>query len=219
VTRFEVLVEGESDVPVIAEVLRRRFGLVEGVNFAIHPHHGKGKLPRDLLSKPDRRHRGLLDQLPAKLRAYAYRSDEICVVVVLDTDRESCVELLTALRSMLARLPRRPQRVLFRLAIEETESWLIADIDAVASAYRRASLSRLRRIAPDAVVGAAEELGRALGYQARELTGALKRDWAARIAPHLDLEKPKSPSLCKLIEGVARELGSGTVETRGAAPR
>lgn len=35
---FEILLEGTSDVPVVKEILTRRFLLKEGVNFRIHPH-------------------------------------------------------------------------------------------------------------------------------------------------------------------------------------
>lgn len=207
---FEVLVEGASDVPALREVLVRRFGLVEGVNFRIHPHKGRGSLPANPLAKPDPRHQGLLDQLPAKLQGFGrYLADDACVLVVVDVDDAPCVRLLAELNAMLARLPSRPLNVLFRLAIEETESWFIADAAAVKAAYPKAKLQRLRAVVPDAVCGAWEVLATALGYKANDVTGADKYAWADAIAPHLNLTDPESPSLVKLLAGIERELVRG----------
>jgi len=205
-TFFEVLVEGASDVPAVHEVLTRRFGLSENHLFRVHRHHGRGRLPRDLLGQPDPRRRGLLDQLPAKLRGWAGLGPSVCVLVVIDVDDEPCAELLLQLNRMLERLPRRPKRVLFRLAIEETESWFIADTRAVKAAFPRADVRRLARIPADAVVGAAEHLARALGKDPDRMTGADKFGWASAIAPHLDLVDPPSPSLARLIGAISREV-------------
>lgn len=207
-TWFEVLVEGASDVPAIREVLTRRFGLVENEHFRIHPHQGKGRLPANPLARPDPKQRQLLHQLPAKLRGYARSLDPACLVLVLvDADNTPCTELLAALNDMLAQLPDRPKRVLFRLAIEETESWFIADPSAVKAAFPRAKVASLSRIAPDSIVGAWERLAEAISVSSGA-SGAEKLHWATRICPHLNLDEPVSPSLRKLISGVSRELGA-----------
>ena len=206
-TYFEVLVEGGSDVPALREVLVRKFGLTEGQNFRIHPHKGRGNLPDNLLARPDPAQQTLLHQLPAKLRGFSYLGDDACVVVVVDVDDTPCKKLLADLKSMLRRLPRKPQRVLFRLAIEETESWFIADEGAVKRAFPRAKTQRIRNTVPDAIVGAWELLADALGIKRGEVTGPDKYAWATAIAPHLNLDNPRSPSLRKLIEGVNREVG------------
>ena len=114
-TRFEVLVEGASDVPVVREVLQRRFKLIEGEHFRIHPHQGKGQLPANPLARPDRNKRQLLSQLPAKLRGFAKSDPEAVVLVVVDADKTPCAQLLADLNGMLAQLQVRPARVLFRL--------------------------------------------------------------------------------------------------------
>lgn len=152
-TWVEVLVEGASDVPVVREVLQRKFGLTEGEHFRIHPHRGKGVLPTNPLAIPDPRRQGLLDQLPAKLRGYG-RSllPDHLVLVVVDVDNEPCHQLLEQLNAMVASLPTKP-KVLFRLAIEETESWFLADLDAVQRAYpAQFKKDALKGIKPDQVV-------------------------------------------------------------------
>ena len=205
--RFEVLVEGVSDEPVVREVLTRRFELLEGDHFNIHPHQGKGSIPANPNARPAPDRRGLLDQLPAKLRGWHWLDAQVCVVVLVDADSDSCTELLAQLKRMLAALPRRPPRVLFRLAIEEVESWFIADHVALARAYPRAKLAALRKLPPDAVAGAWERLAKALGsVDSRGRPIPAKLEWATRISPHLNLHHPSSPSLQKFLQGVAREL-------------
>ena len=197
--RLEVLVEGVLDVPVIKEVLQRKLGLEEHTQFRIHPHRGKGKLPANPLKKPDDKHRGLLDQLPAKLIGYGKSPEYQFVLVVVDADDASPPQLLADLERMLKQLPTKP-KVLFCLAVEETESWFIADIAALERAYPKGLKKQLlKNIEPDAIVGAWEILAAALGLDPKKVSGLTKYEWATRIAPHLDLDNPKSPSFSKLI--------------------
>ena len=197
--RLEVLVEGASDAPAIKEVLQRKLGLAENIHFRIHPHRGKGKLPANPLSKPDLKHRGLLDQLPAKLIGYGKSLRDGFVVVVVDADDNSPKQIVADLERMLSQLPTKPN-VLFCLAIEETESWFIADIEALARAYPKGLKKQLLKyIEPDAIVGAWEKLALALGLDPKKVSGLTKYEWATRISPHLNLDAPKSPSFCKLI--------------------
>lgn len=203
---FEVLVEGGSDVPTMRELFTRKFGLEEKVHFRIHPHKGRGRLPNNILAEPDPKHQTLLDQLPAKLRGFSYLGDEACVVVLVDADDTPSDQLLGDLSAMLQRLPRKPKNVVFRLAVEETESWFIADTQAVLRAYPRAKVQRLRGIQPDAIVGAWEVLADAIGAKRADVTGADKYAWAEKIAPHLDFDLPTSPSLRELVEGVAANI-------------
>lgn len=204
-TWLEVLVEGVSDVPAVREVLQRKFNFVDGVHFRIHPHRGKGKLPANPLSEPQAQHRGLLDQLPAKLRGFGKSlPKDAAVLVVVDVDDVPCHELLAQLNRLVASLPNMP-RVLVRLAIEETESWFIADVPALEAAFPgKFKKGVLKGIQPDAIVGAWEMLARSLGHETKNVGPGAKSEWAKKIAPHLNLEKPNSPSLRKFIDGVGR---------------
>ena len=208
---IEVLVEGSSDVPAAREVLKRRLGLEEDKHFRIHPHRGKGRLPTNLLKKPDAGHDFLLTQLPLKLRNYGRMASGTffpAVVVLVDADRDDCKRLKASLTNMLERLDHKPPQVLFRIAVEETESWFLAQPNAVQRAYSRAKLSEIKRIAPDQVCGAWERLAEALGYDPQDCGGQDKQEWATAIAPHLDLDEPLSPSLRAFIEGVARMISA-----------
>jgi hypothetical protein len=187
--------------------LTRHFGLNEHVDFRIHAHRGRGKLPANPLAQPDPKHRGLFDQLPAKLRGFGkYMDDEFLVLVLADVDNDDCVQLLADLSKMLAQLPSKPPHVLFRLAIEETESWFLADTTAIQRAFPKAKLASIQNLPPDARVGAWEKLAACLSQKPDTVTGSDKYKWAKEIAPHLNLLAPFSPSLGKLISGLAREL-------------
>ena len=81
------------------------------------------------LSRPGPRHQGLLDQLPAKLRGYgkSLAGMDCLVVVLIDADDEDCKDLKTRLLRLYDELESKPPSVLFRIAVEETESWFLAD--------------------------------------------------------------------------------------------
>jgi len=73
--------------------------------------------------------------------------------------------------------------------------------------------SKLSRIKPDEIVGAWEQLAEALSKETSSVTGVDKHEWAERISPHLNLDEPRSPSLRKLISGIAGELDLGAHST------
>ena len=202
---LEVLVEGVSDVPTIKEILERKFDLIDGHDFRIHPHSGKGSLPIDPNASSNPKHLGLLDQLPSKLRVYAKKTPlAVVVLVVIDVDNTPCKALLRDLNAMLSSLAEKPQ-VLFRLAIEEIESWFISDVNALRSAYpKRLDKTVLNGLEPDAIVGAWEILAKALKFEESSAGPGVKLSWAEKISPHLNLDQPRSPSLRKFIEGVDR---------------
>lgn len=202
---LEVLLEGASDVPVVHEVLTRRFGLVDDLNYRLHPHRGKGRLPENPNAKAQRHRQTLLGLLPATLRGMAWMpADTMAVVVLVDADGDDCRGLKADLLEMYKSLEKKPANVLFRVAVEETESWFLAQPAAIRSAYPGAKLGQIPKVPPDSVVGAWEVLARTLGRRPDDCDGADKHEWAAAIAPHLDLDRPSSPSLAAFVAGIER---------------
>jgi hypothetical protein len=94
--------------------------LIEDTHFRIHPHKGKGKLPQKHHAHPQRR--GLLEQLPTKLRGYSHLPPGYCVVVLVDADNDDCKMLKQSLLDLYDTLgqDKRPACILFRIAVEET---------------------------------------------------------------------------------------------------
>ena len=205
-TYLRVLVEGESDVPVVREALSRGLAM-KHEDYRIFPHRGRGTVPRDPHRDPARANRTLLAQLPAKLRAWGKESTEgyvISVLVLVDADDDDCRELKQSILELIAKLEGPMPRVIVRIAVEETESWFLAQPEAVRRAYPRANVAQMRRIEPDAICSAAERLAESLGLDPTVLTGAQKVAIAEAIAPHLDLESRRSPSFRALIDGLRR---------------
>jgi hypothetical protein len=203
---FEVLVEGTSDIPAVEEIFTRRFNLRKGRDFKIIPHQGKGELPSSAYTLPNPRDRTLLHQLPAKLRGYSHLTEEYCIVVLVDADDDDCIQLKTRLIDLHAQLFNQPPCILFRIAVEEMESWFIADSHAIKLAYPHAKTQRMERTEPDQICGAWELLADAIGKKPGECSRNEKTEWAKAIAPHLDLDNPKSTSLYFFIDGIRRKL-------------
>jgi hypothetical protein len=208
--KVHVLVEGPSERALLDAWLPR---FLPNHRAQVHPHQGKGRLSTDPGKPLDPRRRGLLDQLPAKLRAYGKSLDPRTdgVVVLVDADDDDCVDLKRRLVALLGQIDPRPN-VLFRIAVEETEAFYLGDMAAVHRAFPGTRASRLKDYKPDACVGTWEVFRDAIGE-----TGEDKVDWAERIGPHLttDPEKSTSPSFRQLCYGLRwlvgeREGGAGS---------
>ncbi|MGC8494726.1 MAG: hypothetical protein ACP5SH_23625, partial [Syntrophobacteraceae bacterium] len=98
--RIHILVEGLSEKTFLEAWLPR---FLPQHSFKIIPHRGKGRIPGDPSKKPDPKRQGLLDQLPAKLRAYGreLRSDTDRILVLVDLDHDACLELKGRMLNLL----------------------------------------------------------------------------------------------------------------------
>ncbi len=155
----------------------------------------------------------MLTRLPKLLEGYGKSlTEHSCVVVVVDLDGRDCRKFKQELCALLERCKPAP-RTKFRIAIEETEAWLLGDRDAIKAAYPRLKTSALKNYQQDSICGTWEKLvavihkGRAkklkkLGYP---IIGQKKCEWAEKIAPHLDVEKNQSKSF-QAFRDVVREL-------------
>jgi hypothetical protein len=211
---LEVLVEDRSGGTVADALLQRL--LVAGVHtFAIRPHRGKGEFPRDPLGQPDRMSAGLLDLLPAKLRAYAAVLDPSSnlVVVLMDSDEEDPATLRADLDRLCDRFAPGLPRVV-ALSTEEIEAWLLGDPEALLAAYPDADRKTLAEYRQDSVCGTWEHLARVLlreqapalirsGYP---LVGIRKHEWADAISPQLDPARNRSPSFRRFSADLAGAL-------------
>ena len=163
----------------------------------------------------------LLNRLPELIRGYGNSlGSESSVIVVVDLDDGDCTAFKDELLDILRSCDPRPT-VLFRIAIEESEAWLLGDLAAVKAAYPRVREPVLNRHRQDSICGTWEVLADAvhpggaadlkrLGW-AR--TGAAKREWATRIAPHMDPDRNVSKSFQVFRDGVRRL--AGVAETVG----
>jgi len=176
--RIHVLVEGESEVSLLRSWLRR---FLPQHTFKLIRHRGKGRLPADPQRSPVPRREGLLDQLPAKLRAYGHALDSATdrVLVLVDLDQDDCIELKRRLLKTWKSCRPRPE-ARFRIAIEETEAFYLGDPSAIKKAFPKAKLYKTRGYVQDSVCGTWELFAQVIGAESKD-----KTSWAAQMAPHL----------------------------------
>ena len=210
---FEILVEGGNDRTALNALLPAILG--KHHTWRIISHRGKGTLPQNVHSRPERRNQSLLHNLPAKLRAYGrgQRKNEV-IVVLVDLDRDDPHDLKKSLTRLLDFCPKRP-RALFRLAIEETEAWFLGDRRALSRAYPSLRAEKLADYAQDSVCGTWEVLADAIHPHD---SGKWKRRWrkamafkgelARKVPPLMDVEENRSPSFRVFRDGL-RGVASG----------
>ena len=211
---FEVLVEDESGSIALDCIMGKLLGANGSVHsWKIHGYKGVGRIPKNLRGVTDPKKRILLDRLPKALQGYGRSLDNIglpaAVVVVVDLDDRDCMAFKQELLDVLSACNPRP-RTLFRIAIEESEAWLLGDREAVKAAYPDAKDSVLNGYVQDSICGTWEVLADAvhpggsvrLGESGYPATGAAKCEWAESIAPHLDVDGNRSRSFQVFRDGV-----------------
>ncbi|MGC8731755.1 MAG: DUF4276 family protein [Halothiobacillaceae bacterium] len=212
---IEILVEDASGEKLLESLLPKLFGAQgDPHTWRVHAYKGIGRIPKNLNAGGDPAKRILLDQLPKLLRGYGRTPGIDGVVVVLDSDRRSCVDFLAELKALAAGCNPAPN-TLFRIAIEEMEAWYFGDRQALTQAYPRAKVDVLQRYQQDSVCGTWELLADAVypgGAAAIKnagwpLPGQIKHEWAEKIGPLLDPDRNVSPSFGKLRDGLRRLVG------------
>lgn len=213
---FEVLVEDASGKEALEQILPK----ILGTNYSLHSweirsYRGLGRIPKDLRGKTDPQKRILLDRLPRILQGYGHSLPESAsVVVVMDLDRRDCMSFKQELLDVLEACNPRPT-TLFRIAIEESEAWLLGDRQAVKAAYPKAGDSVLDRYAQDSICDTWEILADAihpggsvrLKKEGYPVAGQAKCEWARNIAPNMDVDQNQSKSFQVFRDGVKRLAG------------
>ena len=219
---FEVLIEDSSGSTALDCIMGKILGENGSVHsWKIYPYKGIGRIPKDLRGVTDPSKRILLDRLPKILQGYGRSLKDIgylaAVVVVVDLDDRDCMTFKQELLDVLNACNPRP-RTLFRIAIEESEAWLLGDRDAVKAACPGAKDSALNGYVQDSICGTWEVLADAVhpggsarlkksGYPA---AGVAKCEWAESIAPHLDLDRNRSRSFQVFRDGVKALAQAGS---------
>ena len=210
---FEILVEDASGRIAVDTVLEKILG-ANGAphSWRTHGYKGLGRIPKTLHGKTDPTKRILLDRLPRLLRGYGKSLDDsAAVVVVVDLDNRDCMAFKRELLAVLNACDPRPN-TLFRIAIEESEAWLLGDRAAVKAACPHAEASVLNAYRQDAICGTWEALAdavhaggaAALAKAGWPASGVAKCEWARKIAPHMDPDRNRSPSFRAFRDGVRR---------------
>lgn len=183
--RVHILVEGPADEALLKVWAQR---VVPGHRIRVITHEGIGRSTNN----PDpAKHRGLLDQLPARLRAYGRSMDPATerVLILVDADSKDCRRRKQQLADVYAAIDPRPVAKI-RIAVQETEAFYLGDHAAIVRAWPGADTSYVGQTTPD--LDWTWELFQTVIKDHSEA----KVRWATTIAPHLgtDPARNRSPS-------------------------
>lgn len=169
-----VLAEGPSERAFLDQWLPR-LGLSHEIK--VHPHQGKGSIPRDITAIPERHRRGLLDQLPAKLRAFASTLDSRIngIVVLVDADSDDPFELRQQILA-IANACCPGFNIAICIAQEETEAFYLGDLSALQNGYPGCDMDLARSYVPDSICGTWELFGQVISDD-----GGNKVAWGAKM--------------------------------------
>lgn len=184
---IHVLVEGPSERAFFDRWVPR---LLPGQDFRVHPHQGKGSLPKAVDALPGSKARGLLDQLPAKLRGFEASLDLTVdgVLVLIDADEDDVEVLASDIMDVAGRCAPR-LRVNVSVAVEEMEAFYLGDQRALRRAYPQADMNAARAYIPDSICGTWELFGQIVGDG-----GGNKVAWAEAMGPRVTTQQAQSRS-------------------------
>lgn len=213
---FEILVEDKSGSIAIDFIVKNLIGKNNPIHtYKIHPFKGIGKIPRNLKSNSNPATKTLLENLPRLIKAYGKSLTEIpaVVIVVLDLDKKDCIEFKNDLLKLYQNCNPKPE-LLFRLAIEEMEAWLLGDTKAIRKAFPKAKNQILSSYRQDSICDTWEKLAdaiypggsRKLCREGFPRTGQVKCEWAEKIAPHLSIEQNQSKSFHVFVDSIKRYM-------------
>jgi hypothetical protein len=178
-SRIIFLLEGRAEKEFLDTLLPRLF---PGLDFLCIPHEGKQDLERSI---------------PRKLRGWRILEDQF--VILRDKDAADC-RVLKAGLVKLCHDAGRPNS-LVRIACHELEAWYLGDPVALASAFNRPAIGRIRDQKkfrePDRLQRPAEEIER-LCPDFQKISGA------RAVARQISYARNSSNSFRAFIDGVAR---------------
>lgn len=202
---FEILIEDKSGEVLLEGILPQI--IVYPHSFRIHSYKGVGHIPKNMNHASDPAKRILLERLPKLLSGYGKTpgflpsDNQYAVIFICDLDDKCRHDFRLELIQILNNCNPKPN-VVFCIAVEEGEAWLLGDIPAIQRAYPNAKARVLYNYVNDSICNTWECLADAVyrggakalasrGYQA---IGLEKSRWAQHICPYMDISNNKSPS-------------------------
>lgn len=194
---LHILVEGASELAFFDEWGKR---LRYPQQIRVHSHQGKGILPIGSV-KANSKLRGLLDQLPFKLKAFevALNPDADAILVLVDADNDDPAELIERI-SEVVQICAPSLRVKVSVATEETEAFYLGDLRALKRAYPDANMNLAREYIPDSICGTWEKFGEVVGDD-----GGNKVAWAEKMGAYVTTrpERSRSPSFKLMLRNIS----------------
>ncbi|GAB2682953.1 DUF4276 family protein [Saccharopolyspora gloriosae] len=165
---------------------------------------------------------GLLRRLPARLHGYSAWAPATGtrLVILLDRDRDDCLELKTEVSKMVvdaglrvASATEPAGTVLPRIVVKELEAWFLGDVPALRSAFPRLPAGLAQRAKyrdPDGITDTSRVLESLLQQHNYHVSGLQKLALAHEVAPHMDVDNNSSRSFQVFRDGLRRLASEGT---------
>ena len=216
---FFIFVEDKSGETAISHLLKKIFRTTASDSYKIHSYHGIGNLPKNCKSPSEIKQKQLLSDLPRLLKGFSKSfktASDMVMIAVCDLDNRNKTEFRKELEDI--RNGQKPiPNAHFCFAVEEMESWLLGDKEAVRNAYPSANKRLLDTYEYDSVCGTWELLANIIYPGGAERLksgghrqiGAAKIEWADNIAPLIHVDENKSPSFQKFRD-LLRDLEKET---------
>lgn len=142
-------------------------------------------------------------RLPRRLKGWL-NAEQVQFVVLRDKDSGDCIKIKEKLKQICVDAGK--PNTLIRIACHELESFYLGDLQAVARAFGKETLSKSQQTRkfknPDELSNPVQELEKLLeglvdgGYQ--KISGSRK------IAPFMDIENNRSTSFNQLVSGIRK---------------
>lgn len=220
--KIEFLVEDKSGGELIYQIMEhyKRENDKEKIEYNILPYKGIGGIPKrnkTALIKSEQ----LLNELPKRLRAlqfqYLGRAD-VSIFVIVDNDDKDTAEFYGELNKLAINNMISIDHV-FCIAVEEMESWLLGDIEAMQKAYPKVKdriLSKHSGYVQDSICGTWEYLADILTqhgvkefkkkYRTVYEIGEKKIEWARTIGAEMDIRNNKSKSFMRFLSELDKRV-------------
>ena len=206
---LEFLVEEASLESALTQLLPKI--LPSTVSSKIHAFRGK----TDLLAK-----------LPNRLKGYqAWLPPDWKLVILIDEDREDCLELKQELEIMAISSglitksscqKDKSFQVLNRIVVEELEAWFFGDVEAIRQAYPKVSANlatQQKYRSPDAIKGGTwEALERVLRKAGYHQGGLEKYKASSEISQYMNPALNRSQSFQVFYKGLLQSIDSPEAE-------
>jgi hypothetical protein len=188
--------------------------------YKIYNFRGKGHLLKNYRKASKLKNNMLLNNLSSSIRGYARtisdnkinKNFNSVLIIVCDLDNDNKHDFLNKLHNLQLNCKDKCD-MYFCLAIEESEAWLLGDIQAIKKAYPNAKDNILKKYVNDSICGTWELLADAIyegGVKAfkknRASAGEEKNKWAMKITPFININHNKSRSFqyfCDIIKKLA----------------
>ena len=215
---FHFLAEDPSGAVLIDQIMKKITATYPDVTYYCKGYHGMGGFTRRNTVKETKDGK-LLNDLATVLRGLnkSLKNFPSAIIVVMDNDARDTEDYLAQLQAVAAQQMITVDYV-FCIAVEEMESWLLGDEQALLNAYPSAKSAILHTYVQDSICGTWEVLADAIypGGLSKfrkdcpsfiEI-GTYKSQWARDIGRYMEPDKNRSPSFQNFMHEILRRVSA-----------